>query len=394
MGNPAQGETVYLILPRGGDFGWGVCGTQLVKELSLLRPVRYVSEPFGPADIADELEYRFLKGTLVPEAESRQIRDGTAGDVECPVLQAAANQGLSPWGGRLRGRTNIGYTFFEETLLTPAAIENGKRHYDVLVAGSTWCEQVLKNHGLNDTRTIIQGVDPQVFNPGYAQKRLLRDHFVIFSGGKFEFRKGQDLVIRAVKVLQERYPDVLLVHSWFNRWVESMKTMAASAYINFELPSLNYTAAINHILHRNGLDLDRVIGLLPRPNASMPALFRNTDVGLFPNRCEGGTNLVLMEYMACGKPAIASYSSGHRDILTPQNALMIQTMKPLTVSRSGDPVALWDDPDLEEIVSHLDWSYHHREELRAIGSRAGDDLGEKTWQRSAEAFYKLLSRAA
>ena len=125
----------------------------------------------------------------------------------------------------------------------------------------------------------------------------------------------------------------------------------------------------------------------------MPALFRNTDVGLFPNRCEGGTNLVLMEYMACGKPAIASYSSGHRDILTPRNAIMIKAMRPLTLSRNGGPVALWDDPDLDEIISHLDWSYHHRDELRAIGSRAGEDLREKTWQRSAEQFYGLLRTA-
>ena len=92
------GKPSCLILPRGGDFGWGVCGTQLVKELSRLCPVRYVTEPFRPADIADELEYHFLKSRLVPEAEARRIRQGTAADAGYPVLQAAANQSLSTLG--------------------------------------------------------------------------------------------------------------------------------------------------------------------------------------------------------------------------------------------------------------------------------------------------------
>jgi len=41
---------------------------------------------------------------------------------------------------------------------------------------------------------------------------------------------------------------------------------------------------------------------------------RNTDFGVFPNRCEGGTNLVLMEYASCGRPVVANFHTGHRDV--------------------------------------------------------------------------------
>ncbi len=41
---------------------------------------------------------------------------------------------------------------------------------------------------------------------------------MVFSGGKFELRKGQDVVIRAYRVLQDRHPDVMLVNAWFNPW--------------------------------------------------------------------------------------------------------------------------------------------------------------------------------
>ena len=41
---------------------------------------------------------------------------------------------------------------------------------------------------------------------------------MVFSGGKFELRKGQDVVIRAYRVLEDRHPDVMLVNAWFNPW--------------------------------------------------------------------------------------------------------------------------------------------------------------------------------
>ena len=41
------------------------------------------------------------------------------------------------------------------------------------------------------------------------------------------------------------------------------------------------------------------------------------DAGLFPNRCEGGTNLVAMEAMASGLPVILSGTSARPPPLTP-----------------------------------------------------------------------------
>ena len=44
---------------------------------------------------------------------------------------------------------------------------------------------------------------------------------VIFSGGKLELRKGQDLVVAAFKIFHARHPDALLISSWQNGWPES-----------------------------------------------------------------------------------------------------------------------------------------------------------------------------
>ena len=52
---------IYLILPRGNNFGWGVCGMYLVKEISNITQVKYIADEFTLVDIGDELDFNFLK---------------------------------------------------------------------------------------------------------------------------------------------------------------------------------------------------------------------------------------------------------------------------------------------------------------------------------------------
>lgn len=381
---------IYLILPRGNNFGWGVCGKYLVREISDIRQIKYVTEDFSVHDIGDEFEYHFLKNWLVDKREQFNIKSGVTKQVSYPILQAIGNQALMPWGPDIQGTFKAGYTFFEENILKQEYIQNGKNNFDLIITGSTWCEGVLKNHGLANVTTVIQGIDQQIFNSFHSEKELYKDKFLVFSGGKFEIRKGQDIVLRAYKVLQDRHKDVMLVNSWFNMWSDSIRTMSSSPYIKFNITSNNYATAMNTIFTDNGIDVRRVITLLPRPNALMAKIYKNTDVGLFPNRCEGGTNLVLMEYMGCGKPVIASYSSGHKDIINNKNALMIEKMKSITIKRSEHKIAVWDDPDLDETIEQLEWAYQHRDALRLYGLRAGNDLKKLTWKRSAEKFVEII----
>ena len=383
---------MYAVLPTGSFHGWGVCGKYITKELSRITEIGLITEGFDQASIQDVFDYRLLKGLLVPEHEQQQLRNGAAVTVDVPVLQNIMDKSLRPALPAFRGSWNVGYTFFEDTVLHPSFIENGRRFYDVVVTGSLWCEEVLRGYGLTNVATIIQGVDPTIFNPAHATKEYLQDQFVIFSGGKFELRKGQDLVIRAFKVLQDRYKDVMLVNSWYNHWAASMQTMSASPHIRFAPKSGDYNALMEQTFVENGIDPRRVITLPPLPNIMMTRIYRNTDIGLFPNRCEGGTNLVLMEYMACGKPAIASYSSGHRDVLTDRNSLPLRVLRPISISQNGEQVAVWDDPQLDEVIARLDWAYHHRDGIRTIGSEAGRSMAPLTWERTAQQFHDVLNK--
>lgn len=381
---------IYSALPVGSFHGWGVCGKYLARELSRLADVRLITDSICYENLQDEFDLRFLSERTVHPEEYALIKNSPQFVLNGAVIQSIVGNTLEPLLPNLRGTFNLGYTFFEYNILTPEIIQRGNQYFDCIVTGSTWNERVLRSYGLDNTSTIIQGIDPTIFNPLYNEKEFFEDRFVIFSGGKFELRKGQDLVIRAFKHMQDKYKDVLLVNGWFNHWPQSMNTMAASPHISFSPSFRPFTELINNTLTANDIDLNRVITLPVLPNVMMARIYKNTDIGLFPNRCEGGTNLVLMEYMACGKPVIASFNTGHEDILTEHNSIMLKQMRPLSIFDGNRQVAEWNEPSIEEIIARLEEAYLYRHALRPIALQAGRDLSKRTWRDSARGFYGIL----
>jgi glycosyltransferase involved in cell wall biosynthesis len=386
---------IYIDFPLGSAHGWGVCGKYCTRELAQLAPTRMLADEFTPELVGDGFEWQELSQHHFPQQRLAEFpRQGEMTRLDAPLLECVAGKDMLPLSPKIRGTRTVGYSFFEDNILKPAWIENARRHYDRIATGSAWCTRLLREQGLQEVSTVVQGVDHGIFFPRPGPREYLRDRFVVFSGGKLEFRKGQDIVMRAYKVLQDRHEDVMLVNSWYNPWPFSVHTMKSTKLIRFDPPESapSYVSSMNEILSDNGIDLQRVVTLLPQANRLMPRVYVNTDVGLFPNRCEGGTNLVLMEYMACGKPVVAANVTGQADVLSPQNALLIEPKGTTEVrDAAGEAVAVWPEPDLDQAVAQLEYAYQHREGLRALGERAGRDLASWTWGRTAKEFLRLLS---
>ncbi len=355
-----EDKFLYLGLAPGENFGWGVCSNYLIQELARKVPVRVLDE-----------------------------KDGAGNNLNIPgkLFKTLINTDFVSLHESAWGRENFGYTFFENEL-NLHSIENARK-YDKVLAGSRWCLDRMLEKGITHCGLLIQGIDPERFYPITAVKSP--DNFVIFSGGKFELRKGQDLVLKAIKILQEKYADIILINAWQNLWPETMHSMGTSPYIKYEYQKGSWLEVMRHIYRINDLDLQRIITLDLVPHDELREIYKQTDVGLFPNRCEGGTNLVLMEYMACGKPVIAANSSGHRDILSENNALLLNDLTDIhIVDANKELISRWQDPSLDEIISALEFAYHHRDEIQKIGARAGKDLKEFTWQKSALQLLSVL----
>jgi glycosyltransferase involved in cell wall biosynthesis len=316
--------------------------------------------------------------------------DGSAQNkaLDGKLFQALTGVDFFPMFVEARGRQNYGYTFFENEL-TPRSRENAKR-YNLVLGGSSWCRDRMLEHGITNCEVLIQGIDPLLFHP--VDEAPDGERFIIFSGGKFELRKGQDLVLRAFKALQDKYPDLWLVNCWYNLWPASTRLMVYSRHIRFEHHEGEpWQVTMARTYAQNGLDPARIITHDLVPQESQRAIYAQTDIGLFPNRCEGGTNLVLMEYMACAKPVIVSNTSGHRDIVNSENALLLDQLSNYhVIDRDGTLIARWQEPDLDEIIERLEYAYHHRDELRGYGDQAGRDLHRFTWQVSAAQLLRSI----
>jgi len=361
----AQGGVIamiYVALPTGDGFGGGILGDNLAGALADLVPVQRVLAPYASA----------LPGALLQSVN---------GDFQphYPVFSASRR---------------VGYVIFENDLVARRSAVNYLQTFDVIATASRWCEDALRQGGIEQVTTVLHGLDIVRFNPQRAVRRRFLDKFVIFSGGKLEFRKGQDIAVRAFKVFAERHSDALLLAAWHNMQPATHRSMAVSPYWPFPGPHVGerFSDALKRWLDMTGLDPRRV-ELVPRlPNEQMAAIYGDSDVGLFPNRCEAATNLVLMEYMACGRAAVCTDFSGHRDIITNANSFPLRAWQPLLIfDANRNAIACWCEPSVDEIVDRLEQAYADRSRLALLGQRAAADASRLTWGRTAAQFLELLS---
>ncbi|MGB3496175.1 MAG: tetratricopeptide repeat protein [Elainellaceae cyanobacterium] len=353
--------------------GWGIFGTNLT--LQLLKTSEWLPIPLLPP-LADSqfspLHQEFLHPLFLEQQRIEQILAAHQGQVlSMPsiVFKALGNHFVTaPSLQRIEGQRDVGLIFFEDPHFTAHEIDKALS-YDVIVAGSSWNAEILQAHGLTNVRTVCQGIDPTLFHPA-PRSGFLGDRFVIFSGGKLEYRKGQDLVVEAFRIFQQRYPEALLVTAWHNRWPATLQSLGRSPYVK-NIPQLdaNHRLQLKPWLIEHGIPASACLDLGLVPNAMMGQLIREADVAVFPNRCEGGTNLAAMECLACGIPTILSANTGHLDLLNAGLGIALEHQTALQTPPSSDCTLMpdspaqtngWREPHIEGIVDALERVYGHQ----------------------------------
>ncbi len=392
---------VYINWGISSFFGWGVYGLNLALNWCLDPDIAALgARPIFAKNLAlDPLRRRALDGFLQRSAVFQQRLEAFANGeatVDGVVIQAFDEQFLpypSAHNVALSGRPSIAGTFFETTRLSPQDVARAAR-FPIVIAGSTWNAEILTAHGLKTVRKVIQGVDPTLFHPGPAYG-FLADRFLVFSGGKLERRKGQDIVIAAFRRFVERHPDAILVCAWNNIWDQANSSVEASG-LTAPVPVADGRADLAGWASANGIPERSFIDLGYVPNTQMAAVLREMDVALFPNRAEGGTNLVAMECMACGVPAILSRNTGHLDLIEEDNCYPLDQQGAAQQGREAgmDGIAGWGESDVDEAVEALERVYAHRSEARERGARGAASVGRYTWARTAREMKSLVLEAA
>lgn len=374
-------------------FGWGVYALNLALQWSRDPDIELMTTvPINLTELAvDPIRLHALRPFL---ALSKALQDASPPlatarhHLECPVLSDIDLRPgcLDHW---ITGQPTIGVVFFDTAHLAADIIARA-RSLPLIVAGSEWNRRILHEHGIDQVVTVLQGVDPALFHPAPAGG-FLNDRFCVFSGGKLEHRKAQDIVLAAFRIFAARHPETLLVTAWHCPWRELARSLDVSGLVSPVRFDPGGRVDVASWAVENGIDPTQILDLGPVANHQMPAILREMDVAIFPNRCEGGTNLVAMECMACGLPVVLSRNTGHLDLIDGDNCFVLEHQTPVGGHGAGlGDVAGWGESSVEELSETLERVFADRTSARHRGRRASDSMTRLTWTHTAERLKGLI----
>jgi glycosyltransferase involved in cell wall biosynthesis len=394
-GNDLMAQPIFFDWAVSTMFGWGVYGLNLIRHWSgVAGTPAYTLSQVHLESLAgmDPLALRSIAQKLVDSDVLRIERMNPAArskPLDGIVLHALGNRfsgSTRPGHGGSIGRATVAIIFFEDTILPDAAAV--AREYDLIVTGSSWCEAVLRSHGVGNVTTVLQGIDPSLFHPG-PSAGTLEGRFAVYSGGKLERRKGQDLLLLAFRAFAARHADAVLVCSWHSPWpVTALTVNENPALVPLRLAADGRIDA-NAWAVENGVPAEQFIDLGTVPNHLMARVLREMDVAVFPNRCEGGTNLVAMECMACGVPTILANCTGQRDIVATGAPYPLDRLTPATRVDFGTDG--WGECDVEEILEMLEYVYTHREKARRRGAAGAVAMQAMSWRNQIGQLHRALA---
>ena len=175
---------------------------------------------------------------------------------------------------------------------------------DELITNSECTSREFEQWGVRREKIvkIVPGVDtalfcPQKKPPYLVEKYGLQGKQVILTVGRLDERKGHDMVMRAVRLLTERLPQMMYVIVGKGREEHRLKCLAKDLGISERIIFTGFVA-----------------------DETLPDYYRLCDVFALPNRetedneqLRGdyeGFGVVFLEASACGKPVIAGKSGG------------------------------------------------------------------------------------
>ncbi|MEC5399660.1 glycosyltransferase family 4 protein [Uliginosibacterium sp. H1] len=378
-------RNICLNWQLGNNFGWGLLGLNVFMHWANqpgIRPLMGAAIKNEQVFMTDPLRLHAARAAMTESNEfMSRLQPDAQGRVKIKGVVIDAPGAYFPQH-ELIGQCNVGRYIFEETSLKGRLDKLGK--YDELLTASHWNAQLLEAATGRKAKIIFEGVDTSLFCPGPRSGLLDPDRFYVFTGGKIEFRKAQDLVLLAFRTFAARHPDAVLVAAWHSPWPR----MAAGFKGKLD-HALTLTPQGNLDVAKwtrdNGINPSQFIDLGPVQNPLMAPILREMDVALQPSRAEACTNMPAKEAMACAVPVIAGANTGMHDLLQDDNCILLTQQNLVTLPAGYGQTEGWGESDVDEIISALEFAYTQRATAAGIGARSRTSLIERgrNWQTHA-----------
>lgn len=267
-------------------------------------------------------------------------------------------------------------TFFEIDKLKPIEITM-INNTDIIFVASKWAKDILLNNGIK-TNIIISplAADYNIFNTSVKADRPKEciGKYVFLNIGKWELRKGHDVLLEAFNLAFEKEDNVEL-------WMLSYN------------PFLSQEDNIKWIQMYQNSKLGDKVKILPRlpTHKDVANIISMCDCGVFPARAEGWNNEII-EMMAMNKPVITTNYSAHTEYTNKDNSYLINidNITPAKDDLFFDGFGNWADlsyDQIEQLVEHMRFVYKNNTNTNPAGL---DTCKKYTWENTANIIYQSL----
>lgn len=305
--------------------GWGLIGYHMARQAMLagdhffsIASIQEEVSSFTPFDsgLINYLQsYRKKVGHFV---RLRKVIDSDA--VRFYQLSHSDLESENPFTTRVdvEGAKRIGLIVIEHECFEDSPLERLDKNLDMLVVASQWNYDLLRRRGFpaHKLRIVYQGIDETLFFP-YLPARQNDGQFYFYSSGQIGLRKSQDVVLKAFKRFAKDVPQAVLVTNWHvlgEAKIVSQLNFDPIFAAKFPIQNndyVNFTAGVEMM----GIPPHQFIDLGLEGNQQIANIMRKCHAAIFPNRSEGGTNLMAMEAIACGLPVILANGTGQSDLI-------------------------------------------------------------------------------
>ncbi len=285
-------------------------------------------------------------------------------------FDATITVGVADFFPKKGSALNIGVTMLECDRIPPYWVWRCNQLDEVWVP-TEFNRKTFAWSGVNPKKIRVMpfGLDMRRYHPGLKPLNIPgRRGYAFLSVFEWIPRKGYDILLEAFFEEFGANEDVSLI----------LKVQNNSRY---DPQGLEIRRDVDNIARRVGRINHPPVILLTEtiPQEQMPNLYASADSFVLPTRGEGWS-LVAMEAMACGLPTIITSWSGPTQFLNERNGYPLRIKGLVPVPRSGtihDAIyenAKWAEPDKEHLKKLMRHLFTHRDEARAKGHYAAEDI--------------------
>jgi glycosyltransferase involved in cell wall biosynthesis len=273
------------------DTGYGIASLNILKELYKLHS-EIAFFPIGQPAINNQNDYDLLLSLI---QNSHNL------DIDAPFVKIWHQFDLAEHVGRGK---YYAYPFFELDTFNKMELKH-LQVPDELFVSSEWAKSVIRDNGIDSQVNVVPlGVNRLIFNEYVQRTRQNNDKYVFLNIGKWEVRKGHDILYKAFK---DAFSDDSNVELWI---LAPEHNNSYSKKEEIEEWHKKYT----------GSNIKVIRGVPTHDDVAK--LIAEADCGIYPSRAEGW-NLELLETMSMNKPVIATNYSAHTEFCNSDNSYLV-----------------------------------------------------------------------